>query len=167
MTVLFPPGKGGGDGVARGGKGKGVLVHMLTDGGGMPLSHIVTPANGDERKQVEPLLKRVRVRTSTRGRPRSCPKVLAADKGYDSKKLRGSLRKKGIRPQLPKRQWKSKPTRGRPIKNDTPRFQMERCFAWIQRKYRRLVVRWERIPRCFHGFVTLAICHIWIRRLVG
>ncbi len=25
-----------------------------------------------------------------------------------------------------------------------PRFQQERCFACYQRKYRRLVVRWER-----------------------
>ncbi len=26
---------------------------------------------------------------------------------------------------------------------------MERTFAWFQRKYRRLVVRWERIPKIF------------------
>ncbi|CDZ79490.1 Transposase [Legionella massiliensis] len=163
----FPPGKGGGEGIAWGGKGKGVLIHILTDGSGMPLSHVVTPANGDERKQVERLLEQVKVRTSERGRARSCPKVIAADKGYDSKGLRLWLRKKGIRPQLPKRQWKSKPNRGRPIKTDKPRFQMERCFAWLQRKYRRLVVRWERIARCFHGFVTIAVCHLWVKRLVG
>jgi hypothetical protein len=33
----FPPGKGGGEGVARGGKGKGILIHSLTEGNGMPL----------------------------------------------------------------------------------------------------------------------------------
>ncbi|MFK5971061.1 MAG: hypothetical protein QM487_13215 [Candidatus Marithrix sp.] len=35
------------------------------------------------------------------GRPRKCVKVLAADKGYDSKELRNSLRRRGIRPQFP------------------------------------------------------------------
>jgi hypothetical protein len=32
--ALFPPGKGGGEGVARG--GKGMLIHSLTEGNGMP-----------------------------------------------------------------------------------------------------------------------------------
>jgi len=36
LTALFPPGKGGGEGVARGGKGKGILIHSLTEGNGMP-----------------------------------------------------------------------------------------------------------------------------------
>ena len=48
----FPPGKGGGEGIARGGKGKGILIHSLTEGGGMPLANWTTPANGDERAQV-------------------------------------------------------------------------------------------------------------------
>ena len=39
LTALFPPGKGGGAGVASGGKGKGMLIHSLTDGGGMPLAN--------------------------------------------------------------------------------------------------------------------------------
>ena len=33
--ALFPPGKGGGEGVARGGKGKGILIHSLTEGGAL------------------------------------------------------------------------------------------------------------------------------------
>jgi len=84
----FPPGKGGGEGVAHGGKGKGILIHSLTDGGGMPLANRTTPANGDERAQVLPLLAAVKVHTGKRGRPRNRLKVLAADKGYDAKALR-------------------------------------------------------------------------------
>ena len=68
--ALFPPGKGGGEGVARGGKGKGILIHSLTEGGGMPLANRTTPANGDERAQVLPLLDAVKIRTGKRGRPR-------------------------------------------------------------------------------------------------
>ena len=59
----FPPGKGGGEGVARGSKGKGMLIHSLTEGNRIPLANRTTPANGDERAQVLPLLDAVKVRT--------------------------------------------------------------------------------------------------------
>ena len=120
--ALFPPGKGGGEGVARGGKGKGILIHSLTEGNGMPLANRTTPANGDERVQVLPLLDAVKVRTGKRGRPRKRLKVIATDKGYAAKALRQQLRKRGMRAQLPKRVWQTKKHRGRPIKKVVPRF---------------------------------------------
>ena len=86
--ALFPPGKGGGEGVAYGRKGKGIFIHSLTDAAGLPLSTRTTPANGDVRAQVIPLLKALHIRTGKRGRPRKRLKVLAADKGYDAKDLR-------------------------------------------------------------------------------
>src|SRR4028118_592651 len=112
LTGLFPPGKGGGKDVAYGYKGKGILIHTLTEGNGMPLANCTTPANGSEREQVMPLLKSILVKNNQPGRPRKRVKVLAADKGYDSKDLRAALRKRGIRPQLPKRTWKKKKNRG-------------------------------------------------------
>jgi transposase len=162
----FPPGKGGGEGVAYGRKGKGILIHSLTDGAGMPLAACTTPANGDERTHVMPLLDALHIRTGKRGRPRKRLKVLAMDKGYDAKALRHGLRRRGIRPQIPKRVWKSRKRRGRPIKKDVPRFQVERTFAWFQRKYRRLVVRWERLAACFNACLALAMIHMWVHKLI-
>ena len=95
--VLFPPGKGGGEDVAYGRKGKGILIHTLTEGGGMPLANSTTGANGSEREQIFPLLDSVKLKTLKPGRPRKRVKVLAADKGYDSKDKRSALRKRGIR----------------------------------------------------------------------
>ena len=152
--------------MARGGKGKGILIHSLTDAAGMPLANRTTPANGDERAQVFPLLDAVCLRTGRPGRPRKRPRVLATDKGYDAKALRLQLRKRGIRAQIPKRVWKTKKSRGRPIKMAVPRFQAERTFAWFQKKYRRLVVRWERLAACFTAFLAIATIHIWIQRLI-
>ena len=86
--ALFPPGKGGGEGVTRGGKGKGMLIHSLTKGNGMPLANRTTPANGDERAQVLPFLDAVKVRTGKRGRPRKRLMCIATDTGYDAKALR-------------------------------------------------------------------------------
>jgi hypothetical protein len=162
----FPPGKGGGEGVAYGRKGKGILIHTLTDATGMPLSTCTTPANGDERAQVIPLLDTLHVCTGNQGRPRKRLKVPAADKGYAAKDLRRRLRTRGIRPQIPKRVWKSRKPRGRPIKKDVPRYQAERTFAWFQRKYRRLVVRWERLAACFNAFLAIAMIHLWVHRLI-
>ena len=115
-TGFFPPGKGGGDGVAYGGKGKGILIHTLTEGSGMPLSNFSTPANGSETDQVIPLLDSVKVKTNKRGRPRKPLKVLAAD----TKDKRAALRRRGIRPQWPKGVWKTKKNKGRPIKISVP-----------------------------------------------
>ena len=138
-TGLFPPGKGCGDGVAYGRKGKGILIHTLTEGSGMPLSNPTTPANGSETDQVIPLLDSVKVKTNKRGRSRKPLKVLAADKGYDSKDKGTALPRHGIRPQWAKRVWKRNKNKARPIKISVPGFQQERCFPWFQKKYRRLV----------------------------
>ena len=132
----------------------------------MPIANLTTAANGSERELILPLLDSVKLKTLKPGRPKKRVKVLAADKGYDSKEKRSALRKRGIRPQLPKRNYKTKKNRGRPIKISVPRYQQERCFSWFQKKYRRLVVRWERISACFNAFLSLATIHIWINRIL-
>ena len=76
--VRFPPGKGGGEGGAHGGKGTGLLIHSRTDGNGRPLATRPTP---EERAQVGPLLEAVKVRPSPRGRSRKRLKVIAMEKG--------------------------------------------------------------------------------------
>ena len=132
----------------------------------MPLATCTTPADGDERAQVVPLRDAVRLRTGRRGRPRTRLWAIAIDKGYDAKALRQQLRNRGIRAQIPKRVWKSRPPRGRPIKKGVPRFQAERTFAWCQKKYRRLVVRWERLEVCFKACLAMAMIHMWVQRLI-
>lgn len=149
-----------------GAKGKVFLSIHLPKVVECMIANCTTPANGNEREQVIPLLDKVKLKTLKRGRPRKQIKVLAADKGYDSKQKRADLRKRGIRPQIPKRVWKTKKNRGRPIKISVPRFQQERCFAWYQRKYRRLVVRWERQKVYFDAFIDLATIHIWINKIL-
>jgi transposase len=114
-----------------------------------------------------PLLDAVHLRTGRRGRPRKRPKVIAADKGYDANALRQQLRTRGIRAQIPKRVWKTQKPRGRPIKISVPRFQAERTFAWFQKKYRRLVVRWERLAAYFAAFLAMATIPIWLQRLIA
>ena len=164
-SALFPPGRGGGEGVAHGYKGKGVTNHLLIEGNGLPLALTSTPANGDERQQVAILLGRVKVYHGY-GRPRSCPNEIHADKGYDSKALRVFLRTKGIRPVIPKRNTPRRQKRGRPSPKSSFRWKVERCHAWLQRKFRRLTTRWERRSKYWDGFLCLAVTFCWVPKLI-
>lgn len=164
--ALFPSGKGGGDKVAHGYKGKGVTIHILVEGYGYPIAANTTAANSSEINEVPDLLSSAKVPRPAGGRPRSCPKELQADKGYDSQPLREKLRKKKVRPIIPRRHFKGR--RQRAGKKPPPlvdRFKVERCLAWMQRKFRRLVVRWERKSIVWDAFLTLGIIMMWLDRI--
>src|SRR5262245_6089783 len=81
----FSPWQERGRGRRPGGQGQGMLLRSLTEGNGMPLANRTTPANGDERAQVRPLLEAVQIHTGHRGRPRKRLKVIATEKDYDAK----------------------------------------------------------------------------------
>jgi hypothetical protein len=123
---LFPPGKGGGDDVEYGFKGKGITQHLLTDGFGMPLTIITTSAAESERAQVINLMAQVRIFGPNRKQPR------------------------GPKPEGPKDRWK-----------------VERCFAWMQKKIRRLCIKWERCRTYWNGFIALAISWMWLTKLLA
>src|SRR5437660_2284025 len=65
----FSPWEGGWRGRRPRGERQGHSHHSLTEAHGMPLANRTTPANGDERAQVLPLLDVVKLRTGNRGRP--------------------------------------------------------------------------------------------------
>jgi hypothetical protein len=65
--ALISPGTSGGRGRRPRGKGKGILIHSLTEGNGMPLANRTPPANGDERIQVVPQLDAVKAHSDHRG----------------------------------------------------------------------------------------------------
>lgn len=164
---LFPPGKGGGDDVEYGFKGKGITQHLLIDGSGMPLAIITTSAAESERAQIINLQAQVKIFGGNRRRPRSCPDELQTDKGYDAKELRGNLRRKGVKPLVPRREWeKRKQPRGPKPEGPKDRWKVERCFAWMQKKFRRLCIKWERCRVYWNGFITLAISWMWLTKLV-
>ncbi|MGR0482611.1 MAG: hypothetical protein ACTFAL_14740 [Candidatus Electronema sp. V4] len=71
---------------------------------------------------------------------------------------------KGIHLQIPR---KKRARLGKPVMMTAPRFQVERTFSWLQKKFRCLAVRWERLPECFNSFLQLGIIVIWMQRLAG
>lgn len=141
---------------------------VVADGHGLPIGLHVDSARPHESQLVDATLATVRV-PQKRGRPRTRPKELVADRAYDSRELRQRLRRRGITPTIPtfERRQRGKPKRGRPIKTGASyrqRWKVERCFAWMD-NCRRLVVRYERAVEHYHAFCLMAII-LWSINLI-
>jgi hypothetical protein len=70
---------------------------LATDANGLPLGMLTMSAGVGEVRNAEATLATISV-PQKKGKPRSRPQQLIADKGYDSRKLRLSLHLRGIRP---------------------------------------------------------------------
>jgi len=135
---------------------------MVSDGNGVPIGLYLDSAHHHEIRLAEATLKTVRV-PQRRGRPRTRPKELVADKAYDSRSFRIWLRRRGIKPTIATIHRKSrKRRRGRPIRvgeGYRRRWIIERCFGWMN-NYRRLVVRYDRYLHIYRAFCLIAFI-IW------
>jgi transposase len=148
----------GGEDIAYGWKGKGSTVHLLTEGHGLPLAFLVTAANVAEVTVGLKVVDRVRV-PRPKGRPKQRPGRLAADKSYDSAEFRQGLRRGGIQPSLPRREWpngRRKP--GRPPETHEAskyRWKVERSHGWLD-NWRRLVTRYDCYTQSYVAFLSIA-----------
>jgi transposase len=115
---------------------------------------------------VERTLAQVSVPRAGRGRPRSKPERLIADRAYDSDPLRRRLQRRGIQLISPHRINRRKPATqdGRALRRYRRRWKIERTFAWLG-NFRRLVVRYERSLRMYNAFFHLACLVIALRHL--
>jgi len=143
---------------------------LLIEKNGQPLAATTTAANGDERVEVEKLLDKT-IELSKNDLTKKMI-VLEADRGYDCAWLRQVLLIRGIFPLIPYRKMSSRivPSIKEVIEIfqiERMRWKVERAFAWIKRRCRRLLMRWERKEKIWAGFVTLGVIYMWVRNLVG
>ena len=164
--VFFPRGKGGGEKIEYGFKGNGTTTHLLVDGNGFPIAFTSTAANEDERLEVEPLLDRVEKHIRSVLAKGVIP-IFEADKGYDAEALRDKLLKRRIFPWICRRKKPGKAAEKVESLLKRIRWKVERAISWLQRKFRRLAVRWERRTRYWKGFLTFSLIIFWIGKLVG
>ena len=111
--------------------------HILVDANGVPVSAILTGANRNDVTQLLPLLDAIPPIRGVRGRPLQKPKVIYADRGYDSEAHRQKLRERGIKPVIAKRRTEHGSGLGK------FRWVVERTHAWLH-NFRRLRIRFER-----------------------
>ena len=160
----------GGDGVGPTKIGRGSKVMLVTEGHGLPIGLHVDSATPHEMALVDATLRSIRVPRPGRGRPKSRLRELVADKAYDSRPFRQSLRHRGIKPTIPvvRRPAHWRPRIGRPPvvgPHFTDRWKVERANAWMD-NHRRLLIRFERKLVNFRGFCLLALILWCLRRLL-
>ena len=91
------------------------------------------------------------------------PARLIGDTAYDSDALDAELVRDGIEMIARNRRNRARTQDGRPLRRAKRRFVVERLFAWLQ-KFRRVVVRYERLAENFLGMVQLAAMLILLRQ---
>jgi transposase len=121
---------------------------------------VLTAANVHDSKVFEELVDAVEPVERPLGRPRKRPEKLHADKGYDAKKCRKALRKRGIKSRIAR---KGKGTSGRLGRH---RWVVERTLAWLLR-YRRLLVRYERRADIHEALLRLGCSLICLNYLLS
>src|SRR5919112_470070 len=112
----FHPGQKGGakTGANPTDKGKkGTKRHLISDRRGVTLALIVTAANVHDSMAFEELIDAVEPIKRPRGRPRRRPEKLHADKAYDDKKCKGTLRRRGIKSRIARKGIESSEKLGR------------------------------------------------------
>ena len=135
--------------------------HLICDAGGIPLAITLTGGHRNDVTQLLPLVDGVGPVRGKVGRPRLRAEQLIADRGYDHDKYRRELRKRGVKPVVARRNTQHGSGLGK------LRWVVERTFAWLH-CFRRLRIRWERLPEIHEAFMHLAcavICQRYLRLL--
>ena len=79
-------------GIGRSRGGLTTKLHLVCDGRGRPLGMVITGGNVNDTTMMPAVLEDLRVPRDGKGRPRTRPDRVLADKGYPSKAYRAWLR---------------------------------------------------------------------------
>jgi transposase len=142
----------------------GTKVHAAVTEGSLPVAVMISAGNIHEGTKLIPVMKSISIETGHR--PRRRPKVVYADTKYATPLNRFYLDKKHVRSQIPDPSQKTKKRPGRPRVFDREgyhavRYNVERFFGWLE-NYRKITIRYERIPRMFLALIYIAcILILW------
>lgn len=142
-------------------KRNGVKLSAAVDQEGLPLGIQLASGNVHDIPLALPTMDSIQVGRKTR------PKLVLADKGYDSPGVRRGLRKRRIKANIPERQYSKRRKKGRPPDYDPElgktRFVVERTNGWLK-SFRRIHFRFDRTMVMFEAWVLLACIVICLRR---
>jgi transposase len=132
---------------------------------------LLTAGNVNDCTMFTQVVDAVRFPYAGRGRPRTRPDRVLADKAYSSRAIRAYLRRRGIKATIPERrdQRDNRARRGRgggrPPVFDAQAYKrrnvVERCFARLK-QYRAIATRYDKTAVSYQGMVDLAVLLIWL-----
>lgn len=152
--------------------GLSTKIHLLADSRCRPLARVTTAGQRHDSLAFEPLMGRLRIARIGRGRPRTRPARLLADKAYSNRAIRSHLRRRRIKATIPEKRDQQK-TRiakgsagGRPPAFDAEAYKQrntaERAFNKLK-AFRAVALRTDKREFVFQGTVDVASIKIWLR----
>ena len=140
---------------------KGSKRHLLTDGRGVPLSLIVTGANVNDGKRLDEVLGAIMIKRKNPSLRRSKhPCADAGDLRADNLRV---IETHGYIPHVVDRRKEADAKRRNPNKK-ARRWVVEVCHSWFNR-FRKLLVRYEKLERSFVALNHLAAAIIAFRKV--
>ena len=140
--------------------GCSTTVHLRAEGGGKPLTLVLTPGQRHEGTAFEQLLEQGAVRRPGRGRPRRRPRRVVGDRGYTGRARRAYCRRCGIRYTIPRLRTER---RGGPFDRAAyrRRNRVERLIA-RGKQCRSLATRYDKRATSYRALWLIAMIMLWI-----
>ncbi len=140
--------------------GFGSKVHLMTDGGGLPIGLVLTQGNRNECPVFDELLDAAMANTGG-----VSPDRLAADRGYSADRLRTKLSLMGIEPVIPYRSTEHVTDRA-PLNGLAYRGRnvIERCVGRLK-EMRRIGTRYDKLAASYLAMLTLGMAVLYLRAL--
>ena len=140
----------------------------MTDGAGIPLAVVLSAANRHDMKKLDALLDAQLVPcplVPDPANPAAGPQ-LCLDRGYDYAACRDAATSRGYTPHIPPKASDAHPLPppGHPDRHPPRRWVVEVAHSWFNR-FRRLLIRWDKVADNYLGFVQLAACLILYRKV--
>lgn len=138
---------------------RGVKRSVLSDGHGVPLGLAVSGANRHDMKLTQPTLETLVVE-----RPEPTPEHpqnVCLDAGYDDQEVRDLLANFGLTAPIRSRRDEATELK-RQAGSRGRRWVVERTHSWLNR-FRRILIRWEKKPENYIGFLHFACALIAFR----
>ena len=160
------------EGLGRSRGGLSTKLHLLADTRCRPLARGTTAGQRHDSIAFEPLMARLRIRRTGRGRPRTRPGRLLADKAYSNRPIRSYLRRRGVKATIPEKsdQQKARLAKGcrggRPPAFDPQAYKQrnttERAINRLK-AFRAVALRTDKREFVYNGTIDTASIRLWLR----
>jgi transposase len=140
--------------------GLSTKVHVRAEGGGKPMTLVLTPGQAGEAPIFPQLLSQGAVKRPGCGRPRLRPDRVSGDKAYSSRAIRQACRQRGIRITIPRRRNERRTGR---FDRDLYRLRhrVENLFARCK-QFRSLATRYDKRAASYRALWLIAFTILWI-----